>query len=200
MDTRELNSGVRAAKPPGGVLWKLPFVLTLLLVATPVLAQDRPYARADRVDAKVQAEIKRQECVGLAVVVIDDGKIAWTKGYGFADREKQVPVDPVVTQFRWASTCKSVTAVAALQLAEKGLLDLDGDVRTYVPEFPDKGVKITARERLCHQGGIVFSADGHKMPTNRTYTTPHPFADVITALDMFNDKALINTPGTTYAY
>src|SRR5688572_28433195 len=119
--------------------------------AAPIDSKKHPYVRAERVDARIQSEIKEREIVGLAAVVIDDGKIAWTKGYGFADREKQVPVDPAVTQFRWASISKSVTAVAALQLAEKGLLDLDADVRTYVPEFPDKGVKITARDLLRHQ-------------------------------------------------
>jgi len=174
-------------------------LMALLFVgcATPA---HRPYAGADRVDAKVQAEIKRQEIVGLAVVVIDDGKIAWTKGYGFADREKQVPVDPAVTQFRWASISKPITAVAALQLSEKGLLDLDADVRTYVPEFPDKGVKITARDLLRHQGGIVHSAKKGMLSIEKSYSTPHPFADVVVALDMFKDSPLTNTPGTTYFY
>ena len=177
-----------------------PLALLLLLVTTPAIAQERPYARAGRVDAKVRAEIARQEIVGLAVVVIDDGKIAWTKGYGFADREKAVPVDPAVTQFRWASISKPVTAVAALQLAEKGLLDLDADVRTYVPEFPDKGAKITARDLLCHQGGIVHYANGPVVRTERQYSTPHPFADVVVALDRFKDSPLVNTPGTRYSY
>jgi len=168
--------------------------------AAPTIAEDHPYARADRVEAKIQTEIKRQEIVGLAAVVIDDGKIAWTKGYGFADREKKAPVDPAVTQFRWASISKPVTAVAALQLSEKGLLDLDADVRTYVPEFPDKGARITARDLLRHQGGIVHSAKKGMLRIERSYSTPHPFADVVVALDMFKDSALVNTPGTTYFY
>lgn len=189
----------------------LPLILGLLLgsgfavscaTSRSTSAVAEPYARADRVDAKVQAEIERQGCVGIAVVVIDGGKIAWSKGYGFADRENNVPVDPAVTQFRWASICKSVTAVAALQLAEKGKLDLDADIRTYVPEFPDKGVKITARELLCHQGGIPHTGSngGTIVRTQKTYTAAHPFADVVTALDMFKDSPLVNTPGTTYFY
>jgi serine beta-lactamase-like protein LACTB, mitochondrial len=177
-----------------------PLALLLLLVTAPAIAQERPYARAERVDAKARAEVARQEIVGLAVVVIDDGAIAWTKGYGFADREKGVPVDPAVTQFRWASISKSVTAVAALQLAEKGLLDLDANVRTYVPEFPDKGAKVTARDLLRHQGGIVHYANGSVVRTERSYSTPHPFADVVVALDQFKDSPLVNAPGTKYSY
>lgn len=176
------------------------FALLLLLVTTPILAQDRPYVGAHRVDAKARAEIAHQEIVGLAVVVIDDAKIVWTKGYGFADRENQVAVDPAVTQFRWASISKSVTAIAALQLAEKGLLDLDADVRDYVPEFPDKGVKITARNLLCHQGGIVHYLNGTVLRTESQYSSPHPFADVVVALDRFKDSPLIRKPGTKYAY
>jgi serine beta-lactamase-like protein LACTB len=179
---------------------KRSLALLLLLLTIPVNAQDRPYARAARVDAAVRAEIARQEIVGLAVVVIDGGEITWAKGYGFADREKGVPVDAAVTQFRWASISKSVTAVAALQLSEKGLLDLDADVRTYVPEFPDKGVKITARDLLRHQGGIVHYANGPVVRTDRRYADPHPFADVITALDMFKDSPLVNKPSTRFAY
>ena len=163
-------------------------------------AEDHAYARADRVEAKILTEIKRQEIVGLAAVVIDDGKIAWARGYGFADREKKVPVDPAVTQFRWASISKPVTAVAALQLSEKGLLDLDADVRTYVPEFPNKGAKITARDLLRHQGGIVHNGKGFEVRTEQSYSTPHPFADVVVALDKFKDAPLVNTPGTTYFY
>src|SRR5437764_14553238 len=98
--------------PPSRLLFLTYFML--LLVAAPVVAQERPYALADRVDAKVQTEIQRQEIVGLAVVVIDEGKIAWTKGYGFAERETQVPADPADTQFRSASMCKPVTTASAL--------------------------------------------------------------------------------------
>jgi serine beta-lactamase-like protein LACTB, mitochondrial len=183
-----------------GDVMKRCLALLLLLVTTPAVAQDRPYAGADRLDAAIKAEITRQEIVGLAVVAIDEGKIAWSKGYGFADREKGVPVDPAVTQFRWASISKPVTAVAALQLAEKGLLDLDADVRTYVPEFPDKGVKITARDLLRHQGGIVHYKNGPVVSAEKEYAVPHPFADVIVALDRFKDSPLVNKPGTKYAY
>jgi serine beta-lactamase-like protein LACTB, mitochondrial len=176
------------------------FAVVWLLVAVPATAQERPYVRAERVDAAIRAEIARQKIVGLAVVVIDDGAIAWTRGYGFADREHGVRVDPAVTQFRWASISKPVTAVAALQLVERGLLDLDADVRTYVPEFPDKGVKITARDLLRHQGGIVHYTNGSVVPTKKQYADPHPFADVIVALDRFKDSPLITKPGRRYAY
>jgi serine beta-lactamase-like protein LACTB, mitochondrial len=176
------------------------FAVLFLLIASTASAQAPPYARAEQIDGLVRAEIEKEKFVGLAVVVIDEGRIAWAKGYGYADREKRVPVDPASTQFRWASISKSVTSITALQLAEQERLDLDLDVRSYVPEFPDKGVKITARQLLCHQGGIVHYSNGKVVQTETTYKMPHPFADVVTALDLFKESPLVNRPGTRYAY
>lgn len=172
----------------------------LFCAVAPALAQEHPYPHAGKVDAAIQAEVDRTGIVGLAAVVIDGGEIAWTKGYGYADREDKVPVDPAATQFRWASISKPVTAVAALQLAEEGRLDLDADIRFYVPEFPDKGARITARDLLRHQGGIVHYANGEVVRTEKVYAEPHPFADVIKALDTFKDSPLVAPPGRKFSY
>jgi CubicO group peptidase (beta-lactamase class C family) len=168
-------------------------VLALVLV----LAQPAPLAAAEQA---ARAEFDRQRLVGLAVGLIVDGTVALTRGYGHADREAGTPVDPAGTQFRWASCSKPVTAVAALQLAEAGKLNLDADVRALVPEFPDKGVTITARQLLCHQGGIVHYGNGPVVPTRREYDDPHPFRSAILALDRFNRSPLVNRPGERFAY
>ena len=60
---------------------------------------------------------------------------------------------------RIASISKCLTAVAAMQLWEDGLLDLDAPVQSYVPEFPikmyeEKEMKLTSRQLLCHMAGI----------------------------------------------
>lgn len=174
--------------------------LLALLIPSAAVAQPAPYAKADKADAAAAVVIAKQELVGTAVVVIDGGAIAWAKGYGHADREAGVAVEPAATQFRWASVSKPVTAIAALQLVEKGLLDLDADVRKYVPEFPDHGERITVRQLLCHQGGIVHYTNGTVVKTERKYADPHPFADVVTALDTFKESELVNKPGEKYAY
>ncbi len=175
--------------------------LALLLLAPSVaFGQPAPYPKAAKANAAATAEVARQELVGTAVVVIDNGAVAWQKGYGHADRENAVPVDPAATQFRWASVSKPVTAVAALQLVEAGQLALDADVRDYVPEFPDPGAKVTVRQLLCHQGGIVHYTNGKVVKTARDYADPHPFADVVTALDTFRESPLVNRPGERYAY
>jgi len=161
--------------------------------------QTLPPAKAAAVDAAVMAEMQKEQIVGLAIGIIQHGHIVYTKGYGLADREKNVPVT-TETMFRWASCSKPLAAVAALQLAEKGQLDLDADVRKYVPEFPDKGVKITTRELLCHQSGIVHYANGQVIVTQKKYAAPHPFTDPVNGLDKFKESPLLFNPGEKFSY
>jgi CubicO group peptidase (beta-lactamase class C family) len=154
---------------------------------------------ATAVDAAVQKEMDRQQLVGVAVGIIREGEITYLKGYGLADREKKSPVT-TETIFNWASNSKPLAAVAAMQLVEKGKLDLDADVRTLVPEFPDKGSRITMRQLLSHQSGIPHYSNGKIVPTVRKYSSKQPFADPVNSLDKFNRSDLIFTPGEKTAY
>ena len=154
---------------------------------------------AKRVDQAMRDEMAEQELVGLAVGIIQDGQIAYLKGYGLADREQRVPVTRQ-TMFRWASISKSITAVAAMQLWERSELDFEREARRYVPEFPDKGATIRVRHLLCHQGGIVHYTNGKVIRIKRDYPVAHPFENVIYALDTFRESPLVNEPGEKYSY
>ncbi len=153
----------------------------------------------ERVDKAMRDEMAGQELIGLAVGIIQDGQIAYLKGYGLANREQRLPVTRQ-TMFRWASISKSLTAVAAMQLWERGDLDLKREARWYVPEFPDKGTPIRVRHLLCHQGGIVHYTNGKVIRTKRDYPVAHPFENVIYALDTFKESPLVNKPGEKYSY
>ena len=102
--------------------------------------------------------------MGLAIGVIRDGQIAYVKGYGYVDREKDILVTEK-TMFRWASMSMPVTAVVAIQLVESGQIDLDADIRKYVTNFPDKSLKITTRHLLGHLGEIVRYTNGQVIRT-----------------------------------
>lgn len=161
-------------------------------------------AKAEAVDKAVKAEMEKQELVGVAIGIIQDGKVVYLQGYGFADREKKTPVT-TQSVFNWASNSKPLAAVLAMQLAEAKQLDLDADVRKYVPEFPDKKVKVTTRHLLAHQSGIPHYTNGKVVPVERKYTARDPFADPVVALDKFADSPLLFAPGektsySTYAY
>lgn len=95
---------------------------------------------------------------GAVVAVAKDGKIVWSQGFGYADVENGVLCTPD-TVMRIASISKPLTAVALLQLWQKGKLDLDAPVQTYVPDFPhktfeNKPVEITTKQLLSHLAGI----------------------------------------------
>lgn len=184
-------------------------LLTICLVAAPALSQQEPGPAAvveqlsqdlrGAIDTAVREEMERQELVGVAVGVIRDGKVAYTAGYGYADREEEVPVTND-TLFRWASISKPVTAVAAMQLVDEGTLDPTADIREYVPEFPDKGAPVTTEQLLAHLGGIVHYTNGPVVRTQREYDTPNPYESVILALDTFARSPLVNQPGERYSY
>lgn len=175
----------------------------VLLIATNCATADDIRLLSDglakKVDAAVQDQMQQQQLIGVAVGVIRDGKVVLTRAYGFEDREAnvQLTTDSLI---RWASVSKTLTAVVAAQLVEEKKLDLNADVRTLVPEFPDKGVKITIRDVLCHQSGIVHYANGPVIKTEQTYSNEHPFEDVVTALDTFKDSPLVCQPGEKYSY
>lgn len=182
-----------------GSQWLVTAGVLLSVCVMAVSTAELPQAAVNRIEAGVEAEMTQQQLVGVALGVVVDGEIVYLKGFGYADEKSETKVD-VETMFRWASISKPVTAIAAMQLVDQGKLDLDADIRTYVPEFPDKGVKITARQLLCHQGGIVHYSNGKVIETQRDYAEEHPFESVILSLDKFKDSELINEPGTEFSY
>ncbi len=89
---------------------------------------------------------------GLAVLVAQDGKILFEKGYGLADLEHHLPVTPQ-TIFRIASVTKQFTAAAILKLQEEGKLSIEDKLSKYIPDFP-RGDEVTLRQLLTHTSGI----------------------------------------------
>jgi serine beta-lactamase-like protein LACTB len=92
---------------------------------------------------------------GLSAAVVLNGRHVWSEGFGFADLENNVPAS-AQTLFRLASVSKPITATAAMQLWERGTLDLDVPVQKYCPAFPQKEFPISTRQLLGHLGGIRF--------------------------------------------
>lgn len=93
---------------------------------------------------------------GMAMAVLDDGEIAWSKGFGVHGADDEDPVDEH-TVFEAASLSKPVVAYVALKLVDAGLLDLDRPLVEYadIPELPDERAgRITARMVLSHTTGL----------------------------------------------
>ncbi|KAK3803250.1 hypothetical protein RRG08_013833 [Elysia crispata] len=95
---------------------------------------------------------------GLVVCVSVDGCQVYAEGFGYADLENEVPIQPD-SVMRVASISKSITAVIVAKLWENGKIDLDEKVQRYVPGFPQKyymgeKVDITVSQLLSHTSGI----------------------------------------------
>jgi len=95
---------------------------------------------------------------GMSLVVIKNGKPIYSKGFGWADRPRRIPAAPG-TVYHWWSCTKIVTAIAILQLREKGELRLDDPVIQYLPffkvEYPSAGSRpITILDLLNHGSGL----------------------------------------------
>lgn len=88
-----------------------------------------------------------------ALLVARGGDVVLAKGYGFADRERQVPFTPK-TVFDIGSITKPFTAAAVLKLAEEGRLSLDDSLASYFPEAPADKRGITLHHLLVHAAGL----------------------------------------------
>src|SRR5580658_10472139 len=95
-------------------------------VAEPCSAQNSQLApgKQAQIDAAVSRFMASTHIPGVSVAVVENGEYEWAQGFGFADLENNVPASEH-TLYRLGSISKSLTAVAALQLWERGKLDLD---------------------------------------------------------------------------
>jgi CubicO group peptidase (beta-lactamase class C family) len=121
------------------------------------------------------------------------GGYLWSSGFGQADVENAVPATSD-TAYRYASVQKSMTAVAVLQLAEAGKIDLDADIRRYVPYYPAKRWTITPRQLLGHLGGVPHYVNR----AVEQHFTDHK--DTRTAIAVFAGYDLVAEPGTRFSY
>ena len=90
---------------------------------------------------------------GAAIAVIKDGQIVFTKGYGMANLEYNIPITPS-SIFHIASESKQYTAFCIVLLAQEGRLSLDDDIRKHLPYVPDFGKTITIRHLIYHTSGL----------------------------------------------
>jgi CubicO group peptidase (beta-lactamase class C family) len=156
-----------------------------------------PEKRA-QIEAAVSKFMSSTHVPGLSVAVVENGEYEWASGFGLADAENNTPASEH-TLFRLASISKSLTAVGALQLFERGQLDLDAPVQKYCPAFPKKQLPITTREVMGHLGGIRHYKTG--APDEAELGNTRYFDDPIPAgLDFFKNDPLVADPGTHFHY
>ena len=133
------------------------WILCLALALAPIDALADLRKAVETLDAEVEQLRKAGQVPGVAVGIIDNGKLAFSRGYGYRDLEHKLPVTEN-TVFAVGSVTKSFTAAAAALLVDEGKLDWDTPVREYLPDFQlmdEVATKLTTvRDMLCHRTGL----------------------------------------------
>jgi len=106
-----------------------------------------------KIDAVVEQQMAAGPIAGVSVAVEHHGELILLHGYGYADLENMVPVNPE-TVFRIGSVTKQFTALSILQLVEQGKIDLDAPITAYLPDYPTQGHTVTIHHLLTHTSGI----------------------------------------------
>jgi CubicO group peptidase (beta-lactamase class C family) len=103
--------------------------------------------------------MKKYHIPGAALGLVQNGELLFSKGYGYADLERQIPVRPNKTIFRVGSVSKVFTATAIMQLVEQKKLKLDDDINQYLEDFQLPNTysePITLANLLTHTDGFDF--------------------------------------------
>jgi CubicO group peptidase (beta-lactamase class C family) len=191
----------------------IPILFLLLVVAIALYLDLHLYLRPvpNDLDTAIQEQLEAAKLPGAVVVVIQDNRIVFVKGYGYANLEQKRPVTPD-TIFQIASVSKLVTATTLMRLYEQGEFGLDDDINAYLPfsvrnpQYPE--IAITFRMLLAHTSSI---ADGPSYETTYTLgkSADSPLAlgdylrDYFTPGGMYYDAQksfTANLPGAVYAY
>ncbi|NOT39935.1 MAG: beta-lactamase family protein [Alphaproteobacteria bacterium] len=135
----------------------------------------------------------------VSVAVAVDGIVVWQEARGWASLEPQTPVKRD-TPFAIGSVSKTLTAAVAMKLAERGTLDLDADIRKYLPAFPQKEYPITARQLLSHQAGVRHYSFALAPPTFSEFGSTTQYDRTTDSLAVFANDPLLFKPDTDFAY
>ncbi len=171
-----------------------------------VLGQAIPATHADRISGpvsdkelasqidKLLSDVYKPDGPGAAILVKKQGKVILRKGYGLANLELNVPVEPDMI-FRLGSVTKQFTAVAILILAEEGKLSLQDEITRFLPDYPTQGKKITVEHLLTHTSGVKSYTDLPEwLPLQRKDMT------VAEIIDLAKDKPVEFAPGGRWKY
>lgn len=143
----------------------------------------------------IAREMAEKDLPAVSIALVDDQKIVWSKGFGFADPVKKIPAT-ADTVYRVGSVSKLFTDIAVMQLVEKGTLNLDVSITRYLPNFRPKdpfGKTITLRQLMSHRSGLV-----REPPIGNYFDPTEP--SLARSVASLNDTTLVYPPETHSKY
>jgi CubicO group peptidase (beta-lactamase class C family) len=192
------RSGFATASPT--ISRRLRAVFLLLLVLPPDLplrAQYRDAAVVRELSTAANESVGAGNMSGVSLALVDDQETVVAAGFGWADKRRRVPAS-AETVYRVGSISKLFTAIAAMQLAEQGRLDIDAPVGPFVPEFSvvspfKEPAPVTLRQLMCHRSGVIREA-----PVGSYFDPTEPGARA--TVRSLAGSVLVHPPGTVTKY
>ncbi|HEX9654056.1 MAG TPA: serine hydrolase [bacterium] len=174
---------------------KVAFLIVLLLFWVPSIQAQQAGSYTQQLqifEQFVNEQMTADKTVGLSIGFMKND-FAWAQGFGYADLENKTPAK-AESVYRLASVTKPMTAVAILQLAAAGKINLDAEVQTYVQYFPRKPWPVKVGPLMGHLAGIPhylnYDLEGHFKEHK----------DTRAAIAVFENFDLVAEPGTKYQY
>jgi len=143
--------------------------------AEPTTPSGIPLAEIERRIETLVEDYMHESTPGAAIVIVQNGEIIFSQGYGTAEFGRQVQIDPAATVFEYGSIAKLFVYVSVMQLVEQGRLDLDADIHSYLPADFARQLNFqktfTVRDLLNHSAGFgefffntFIDAEAHEEP------------------------------------
>lgn len=151
--------------------------------------KDEGFSKADRILKKL---VRKKKAPGIAITITKNGIKQFSKGYGYADLENKIAVNPSTTIFRVGSVSKPIAATGLAKLVEKKQINLSGSVYDYIDYFPKKEYDFSLKQLGGHLAGIR-NYKGNEFMNN----TPLSIREGVA---LFENDALLFVPGEDYSY
>ncbi|MGE6697243.1 serine hydrolase domain-containing protein [Hyphomonas sp. NPDC076900] len=175
-----------------------PFILAACVqpgsISSGVAIPPASLQQSNAIFSELRETLEREDFSGVAAIA-EDGELFFVSAHGLQDRERGIP-NTVDTRFALASTAKVITAIAVMQLVERGEVELDEPIGRFLPDYPNTLVRerVTVRHLIHMRSGLgdIFDLE-HDPSTN-------PLANHADYVRLFESEPLAFVPGEDFAY
>ena len=168
--------------------------LILMFLFCAISGHPQDYRKAiDKARFLIENHKQQTQIPGCQIAVMVKGKLVWSESFGFSDIENKVEVSANI-KFRIASVSKPVTAMALGKLINDKKINIDENIRTYLPSFPKKEYEITSRHLASSTSGIR-----HYTSSDDSFNTKS-YENVVASLERFSNDPLAVKPGSQFLY
>ena len=172
---------------------KIKLLAGIILLACMQCKKPTYHSQIQTARDSVSALIEKNQIPGLAITVMVDGELVWSEGFGHADVEQDVHVDPSKTRFRIGSISKSLTTFGLGRLYEQKKIHFDSSIYYYYPDYPRYKYRPSVRQVAGHLAGIRHYRGNEWLSATR-------FPTVAAGLSIFKNDSLLFRPGDRFEY